>query len=771
MGDRPIMFTLTVGVSILVIIGSIVYFILREELNDMLIKSLSIGVDDLGKDCISDSDCLASKTDNKLICYSDLGDQNKKCKRAPGSLCIKDDECSHSNFKCQASLGKNICKLEGDLGKLHQVRSPEGCEDGLVVSTDDICRYESGTKCESDNQCSTGMCLSGICSLSGVGGDCPLGLRLPDPCTEGYHCSSKDFTDKNKLKTLGKCQANGVENGDPGALCSVDSECRDGVCSKVPGAPFSVCTRRGFGTIGVQCSSNDECVSSLDCVGNACTFINRIDKCDNDNKCYLGRCDNENRCILDSGYPCRYIDSNLDSELCLTGLCNQHSTLSLFSKAGTTASWNTDWDDILWRVPLFKKSVGTTVNTDITILARLTDVMSGFTDTNTYNGPSRHQDNLIIIPSIASLETRSFEDTIDKKFLLSEDFVVAIYVYNEEMWKDTLVILGRIRGTLISHSVELLDTESPDTIVKRVHKDRYRIWCTYSLKKGDTYRLRVTGLVRRSGDMKGIKGINYGMDFRVDRKKKFGITVSAETSIYNSMGDFRFFGSQDAGRFGFAENMESNYFHSVSRHNHLNTFYIVVTSNSDDISIVCSSNYDPTNFVKSIKTQLIIERGLTMFMYPNTSIPPVIKMMILNDDRRDYAAFLHNSSDNSSLVSSLMTIHRSDNDAVFTFKEFKTLEHKNIKHIEEFHPHYSGGKLALGQDSSTDSGFLLMATIEYPSSVTVKGLNMVRIPDTEKDINTVYPLPGNFETSDIVNAGMGEVPFVVSKYLCQKSKL
>ncbi len=205
----------------------------------------------LKKSCVGHSDCASSQ-----YCFN--------------SACLKSKELSEKctyNFECES----RVCSMNNCIAK----SAPR----------------ENGSGCDTDNQCQSYRCSSGICK------------------------------DKNTIIIKGNV-------GDP---CFKNNGCNSNYCLN------SKCTKKPKASNGQSCSNNTDCQSSL-CSSNICMDASTLkingESCSIDNQCQSGNCEegvcrSKNILIIKSqiGEPC-FNDSGCESNFCLNSKCVERTEAS-----------------------------------------------------------------------------------------------------------------------------------------------------------------------------------------------------------------------------------------------------------------------------------------------------------------------------------------------------------------------------------------------------------------------------------------------------------
>lgn len=161
------------------------------------------------------------------------------------------------------------------------VSAEEDCDDGNTSdgdACDALCRKTAGQSCTQATECSTDLCLAGMCT----------------PCVSDNQCG-------------------------PGRLCLLGScaRCGDGivtppeVCDDANIVNTDSCSNRCQRTVGQQCSRKGDCASGL-CSGNVCRVCTTNSQCGRSARCIAGACA-PLACTRDQDCPA--------GDLCIDRLC------------------------------------------------------------------------------------------------------------------------------------------------------------------------------------------------------------------------------------------------------------------------------------------------------------------------------------------------------------------------------------------------------------------------------------------------------------------
>lgn len=203
-------------------------------------------------------------------CVQNLVCSDNLCKVAEGRTCTEDSQC------VSGSVCSGICVKvpPGDRGKINFPCNPNNtCLVGnSCVRTGEelICKGNTGTSCNSDVDC-----VSGICSEDHV---CSEPLSLGEPCTNSYNCASNNCSPviSNTLASTitGYCQPPNISNGQPGAVCNLEENNYEPKCNPNIECVNNVCITASTGVaLGGSCGQTSDCSHPFECVLNRCQLV------------------------------------------------------------------------------------------------------------------------------------------------------------------------------------------------------------------------------------------------------------------------------------------------------------------------------------------------------------------------------------------------------------------------------------------------------------------------------------------------------------------
>ena len=246
-----------------------------------------------GATCSSPSECASNS------CYAGVCQCSASCVYNPASC---PGGCSSPNT-CIVLPGllADFCGVKKPNGGT--CRGPNECVSGTC--SQGICTLKpAGALCTTSNECASGSCFSGVC-------ECAFCLYNPASCAGG--CALPNTCFDNRPSTPNYC---GVKKAD-GGTCFVQDECVSGLCNQ------GFCTLK---TPGATCTNDSECASNS-CFEGICectTFCTY-----NSTSCPQG-CSLPTECIAVPGQYVAYCgikEKNggacYDDALCASDFCNE----------------------------------------------------------------------------------------------------------------------------------------------------------------------------------------------------------------------------------------------------------------------------------------------------------------------------------------------------------------------------------------------------------------------------------------------------------------
>lgn len=212
-------------------------------------------------------------------------------------ICAAQGAQNCGQYACASGVCKSSCAGEGD------------CISG-VKCINDLCggKRANGQTCAGADECSSGVCVEGVCCGSACGGLCESCLKAKNGQTNGECRPVSDATDPdNECATEGTCGGAGVCDGARHcALKAAGTPCAAANCASGQSKPGLVCNGSGtcLDTGATPCGN-------FKCGPTAC-----ITQCASDGDCVSGA-------YCDSGvcYPKRTKGSSCTKDLeCTTGL-------------------------------------------------------------------------------------------------------------------------------------------------------------------------------------------------------------------------------------------------------------------------------------------------------------------------------------------------------------------------------------------------------------------------------------------------------------------
>lgn len=227
--------------------------------------------------------------------------------------CGPNNECYCEEFTCQ---GLNLtCGVHGN-----GCGGPLDCNDGEkngseagkdCGNVDKCSKCANGNACSSNEDCSSGYCVDGVCCSTACDGVCQsctaLGKGYPDDGTCGYVHPGQDPDKECNDEPATQCGLSGVCNG-AGACAKYENgtACADATCNGSKYQPAGVCadgqcsvfaeidcTTFGCDVDGCkqQCSSDSECSAGSYCTNGICRLKKQLkEECDNASACASGHC-------------------------------------------------------------------------------------------------------------------------------------------------------------------------------------------------------------------------------------------------------------------------------------------------------------------------------------------------------------------------------------------------------------------------------------------------------------------------------------------------
>lgn len=229
------------------------------------------GTLDLGDSCTSDEQCISGECRGE-VCSECTNDSD--C--SDGGFCVDSiDDVGY--FVCEGELG-DYCEANDDCGTDYCFINRNVCSECSVNADCGVsqeCDYDGGDgyascvgtatlgdSCDSDQQCISESCNTGVCSECNSDSDCNGGTCTDDRSGTGYF----------------------VCEGELGEDCNNDDDCGLGYCYPAQ----DVCS---------ECANDEDCGVLMDCVYDngdgyaSCTGIGELgETCDIDNQCISGYC-------------------------------------------------------------------------------------------------------------------------------------------------------------------------------------------------------------------------------------------------------------------------------------------------------------------------------------------------------------------------------------------------------------------------------------------------------------------------------------------------
>ncbi|MGB0715112.1 MAG: DNRLRE domain-containing protein [Phycisphaerae bacterium] len=199
--------------------------------------------------------------------------------------------CCTSAAVCE-ELNSRVCEVT----RSGFLLANESCEDIESCCIEDV-------GCDDQNDCTTDLCVDGVCNHENIDGICDDG----DECSTGDICANGQCVGSRENEC---CRDEDCDDGDP---CTTDA-CQDGACE--------VNAHEGTCDDQDPCTENDQCIAGV-CQGTpVADCCVSAQECDDEDPCTLDACVS-NACmssLLDDA-PCDDERSCTENDTCLQGLC------------------------------------------------------------------------------------------------------------------------------------------------------------------------------------------------------------------------------------------------------------------------------------------------------------------------------------------------------------------------------------------------------------------------------------------------------------------
>ena len=261
-----------------------------------------------GVDCDDDNECTSDSCDEKIGCIH--VNNNASCS-VDDSPCSTKGECADGI--CVGATG-NPCKddnpctndlCDAESGECAYEYNSEGCDDGDLCTTEDMCVQGTCTGQKVDCSQTGNPCLQPLCNPET--GTCDLAQDEGTPCPDADLCNGSEF-----------CLAGECVVGEP-VVCSEDgNDCTEDVCVSETGQ-CGVPVENGL-----SCGEVNVCDGGASCQDGQCTQGEGIVCQDDDNQCTEDVCNPENgQCgiPLDNGSDCDDADMCTENDTCQDGTC------------------------------------------------------------------------------------------------------------------------------------------------------------------------------------------------------------------------------------------------------------------------------------------------------------------------------------------------------------------------------------------------------------------------------------------------------------------
>lgn len=249
------------------------------------------------------SSCLTEPCDNGLICDG----SSFVCKFGPGFRCSNFSECADE------LICSGLC-VTGATGNLNQLCP---CNEGYICTPQSnfltICKGGGGTKCETNIDCASGLCLNNK--------TCAFGAPNAFPCVTDSQCASKNCNG-------GFCQNPGVISGTQGSSCA-NFQCvgyTGAVCNSTVGNPLTCVCLNGVGEAGT-------CVPATQGILSICS---NLQACSDDLICFNNSAnvcgDGETGCIC--LFPYTDVNAQVVGSNCINGMSTRENSGECFNNGG-----------------------------------------------------------------------------------------------------------------------------------------------------------------------------------------------------------------------------------------------------------------------------------------------------------------------------------------------------------------------------------------------------------------------------------------------------